>query len=106
MAERTHTFASFEDGRCVISYVYDDVSGKPLRIVAVNTHPTKTLYAGIERLTTGWSRSGSWGPNSGTTTVNIPPGQQQQFALIPDGGSEVDPYPTLGDLQAWAYVSG
>lgn len=105
MAERTHTFASGD--RWSASYVYDDVEGKPLRIIVVNDDPTRTLHARIERTTSGWHREGSWGPNTGETVINIPPGQREQFALVPDGGdpSRDDYYSTLGDLTTSAWMT-
>lgn len=108
MAERTHTFAqaNLEDGDLSASYVYDDVSGKVLRIIIVNTHPTRTIEAGVTRDTGGWERSGSWGPNSGTTVINIPPGQQPTLDLVPDGGDAGRPdyYPTITGLTYWMLV--
>lgn len=107
MAERTHTFARFDDGAITVSYVYDDADNKhPLRIVIVNDHATKTISAGIEHTTTGWHREGSWGPQTGTTIIEVPPGQREKYDLVPDGGSPPgEDYSTLGDVLVWAGTS-
>ena len=111
MAERTHTFCrtDLEDGSMSASYTYDDASGRVLRVTIVNDHPTKTVEAGVRRDSGGWERSGSWGPNSGTTVIDIPPGQQPTLDLVPDGrspgGGEPDYYPTVAGLSYWMQVT-
>ncbi len=106
MAERTHTFASFSDGAITVSYVYDDTATRnPLRVVAVNDHPTLTLHAGVGRIGTGWGREFTWGPDTGTSIVEVPFGQRARFDIEPDTSGLPGAYDTLSGVRAWAYVS-
>jgi len=108
--ERIHTFARFEDGLVSIGYVYDDISGAVMRLLVTNDHQTKTLEAGVQGLGTGAagrSREGSWGPQTGSVEISIPPGLQPVLPIIPDGGDPAreDYYDTVGNLACWARLT-
>ena len=101
MAIRTHRVVTLQ-GVATAEYDYDDATGQILRVRGINDGPSD-FYVRVR----GTADSGkaknvdyehTFPPYSGTTEFDIPIGQRKQFDLEPDGGSPVDPYPTLRGL--------
>ena len=101
MAERTHRVVTFQEV-ATAEYDYDDTTGEVLRVRGINDGPGD-LYIRVR----GTADSGkaknvdyeyTFPAHSGTTEFAIPIGQRKNFDLEPDGGSPVDPYPTLRGL--------
>ena len=103
MAIRTHRPVSFADGAAYGEYDYDDATGEILVVRGVNTSdlPMTISVRGSQdsgNQAKNVNYSNTFDANSGTTEFPIPQGQRKQFVLVPDGGSPVDPYPTLAGI--------
>lgn len=95
--ERTHTFRRAH-GSIEASYVYDDQTGRLVRLIIRNDHPTLTVEMGVEE----WTHEA--GPDTGTTTLDLP--ASRSYPLVPDGGERgrPDDYPTI-DVKYWARLT-
>ena len=102
--ERTHRVASL-GGVVVISYDFDDASGRILRVRCVNDGPGTPWVRLAGSDSSGPAASfvfeHTFGP--GTTVIDIPPRDRKRFDLEPDGRGpagegEPDYYPTLRGL--------
>lgn len=103
MSIRTHRVVSLQ-GVAHVEYEYDDTTGQILRVRGTNDGPGD-LYVHVWGTASSGQASNAdyqhtFLAGSGTTEFDIPQGQRKQFTLEPDGGSPVDPYPTLRGL-AW-----
>jgi hypothetical protein len=109
MTTRRHDAVTLK-GLSSVSVEYDDVTGNVLRLIIRNDSPIYRLEAGfIGRGTgkAGRSREGGWDPLTGTVVIDIPPGQQPQMPIVPDGRGpeaegEPDYYDTIGNYEVWA----